>query len=108
MDQFTTHIKGQRVSGWMTPRGAAYGLVFNNMLHLLYTDELSKKGFAGPAYAKVVKKAKAKFGVGQVVHHSDRAVVEMNGRLYSYEVGSTGDITELESLDFLELEVSHA
>jgi hypothetical protein len=107
MQQFNTHYKGQRVSGWMTERGAAYGLVFNNTLHLLYTDDLAKKGFAGPTYVKVIKKAKAKFGVGRVVERADRAAVEMNGRLYAYEVGSAGDITELETLDFLELEESH-
>lgn len=86
MQQHNETLNGVRYTAWLDEQNAALGVVANNTLHLLYTQAFGKKRFSAANYQKVIKKAKAKFGVGQVVEHSGRAIVAIDGQLHEYRV----------------------
>ena len=72
------------------------GVVFNNTCHLFEADE--KPGFSTSTYKRLIKKVKAKFGVGEIREHAGKQlIISETGKQFAIEgkcLKSNKDISE--------------
>lgn len=101
MKQVTKALTHGKVTVWVCEAdNATLGVVSHNVLHLTRLPEsfCGKRGFEASDYRKVVKKAKAKFGVAEVVERPDMIITYKDGALeeYSFHNGVVSNLTEPE------------